>query len=171
VNKSPNSLYSWEGHELNFEPRIWALLGIVADEIYEGSRSRAANSIVLFSAIHFFNERARGRKPSHWLTAAAMKDGAQLESLLRTIEKVAATSQPEDIGNWWQHELERKLQGHTCPHCGEPLTAADATEKKAAKSTPGKAQDGKAAKSGKPAKAGKRRAVKRPAGSKKVAGE
>lgn len=140
MNKSPTSLYSWEGHELNFEPRIWALLGILADEIYDGSRSRAANSIVLFSAIHFFNERARGRKPTHWLTAAAMKDGAQLESLLRTIEKVSATSQPEEISNWWEHELERKLQDHTCPHCGKPLTDPVASEKK----TPGPTAKGKA---------------------------
>jgi hypothetical protein len=130
VNKSPAPLYSWEGHELNFEPRIWALLGILADEIYEGSRSRAANSILLFSAIHFFNERAAGRKPTHWLTAAAMKDGAQLESLLRTIEKIVATNEPEDIGKWWQHELDRRLQDHACPHCGAPLIDAVAKEEK-----------------------------------------
>jgi hypothetical protein len=115
---------------LNFEPRIWAFLGILADEIYEGNRSRAANSILLFSAIHFFNERAKGRKPTHWLTAAAMKDNAQLESLLRTIEKIVATGEPEDIGNWWQHELERKLQDQRCPHCGETLKVEDAVVEK-----------------------------------------
>jgi hypothetical protein len=164
VNKSSAPLYSWEGHELNFEPRIWALLGILADEIYEGSRSRAANSILLFSAIHFFNERAAGRKPNHWLTAAAMKDGAQLESLLRTIEKIVNTNEPEDIGKWWQHELDRRLQEHACPHCGVPLTDAVTLDEQPATSKVTKAQ---AVKVSKPPKTARSAPAKRTLKAKK----
>lgn len=100
-------LYSWAGHELNFEPRIWELLGVLADKIYDGNRSKAANSIILFSAIHFFNEQAKGNTPTHWLTAGAMKHPEELESLLRMMKRVKETGQPEELGTWWRHELER----------------------------------------------------------------
>jgi len=100
-------LYSWSGHELNWEPRIWDLLGLLADKLYEGNRSKAANSIILFSAIHFFNEQAKGNTPSHWLTSQAMKDPEQLESLLRMMERVKETGVAEELGTWWKHELER----------------------------------------------------------------
>jgi hypothetical protein len=119
-------LYTWQGHELNFEPRIWDLLEILAREIYDGNKSRAVNSLVLFSAIHFFNERAKGRTPTHWITAPAMKDGAQLDSLLGTIERIVATGVPEDFGKWWEHELERKIGDLQCPHCGEPVKVDEA---------------------------------------------
>lgn len=91
---------------MNFEPRIWELLGMLADELYEGNRSRAANSIILFSAIHFYNELAAGRRPTHWLTAPAVKDPNQLEDILQLIDRVRRTGKPEDIGTWWRHELE-----------------------------------------------------------------
>jgi len=129
-------LYTWNGHELNFEPRIWALLEILAKEIYDGNKSRAVNSLVLFSAIHFFNERAKGRHPTHWMTAPAMKDNAQLDSLLGTIERIVATGVPEDFGKWWEHELERKVGELKCPHCGEAVKieeAANPEKKKGAK--------------------------------------
>ncbi len=99
-------LYSWAGHELNFEPRIWDLLGMLADELYEGNKSRAANSIILFSAIHFYNQMAMGERPTHWLTAPAVKDPEQLEDLLRMIERIRKTGKAEEIGTWWKHELE-----------------------------------------------------------------
>ncbi len=99
-------LYSWEGHELNFEPRIWEFLSRLADELYDGNKSRAVNSIVLFSWIHFVNETAAGRRPTHWLTAPAVKEPKELEDLLRAIERIQKTGKPEDIGTWWRHELE-----------------------------------------------------------------
>lgn len=100
-------LYSWVGHELNFEPRIWDLLGMLADELYGGNKSKAANSIILFSAIHFFNQVAQGQRPTHWLTAPAVNEPEQLEDLLRMIDRIRTTGQPEEIGTWWRHELER----------------------------------------------------------------
>lgn len=102
-----NPLYSWVGHELNFEPRIWDLLGVLADALYDGNRSKAANSIILFSAIHYFNERAKGNNPDHWLTAGAMRHPEELESLLQMMKRVKETGVAEELGSWWQHELER----------------------------------------------------------------
>jgi len=99
-------LYSWEGHELNWEPRIFKFLKRLADELYGGNMSKAANSIVLFSWIHFVNEKAAGRTPTHWLTKPAVQEPNQLEDLLPMIERIEATGNPEDIGTWWRHELE-----------------------------------------------------------------
>lgn len=100
-------LYSWGSHELNFEPRIWDFLGFLADELYEGNRSKAVNSIILFSAIHFYNETAKGKRPTHWLTRPAVQDPEQLEDIMRMVERIRATGNAEDIGSWWRHELER----------------------------------------------------------------
>lgn len=99
-------LYSWESHELNFEPRIWDFLGFLADELYEGNRSKAVNSIILFSAIHFYNQVAEGKRPTHWLTAPAVKDPEQLEDILRMIDRIKTTGKAEEMGEWWRHELE-----------------------------------------------------------------
>ena len=134
-------LYTWKGHELNFEPRIWDLLEILAREIYDGNKSRAVNSLVLFSAIHFFNERAKGRHPTHWMTAGAMKDNAQLDSLLGTIERIVATGVPEDFGKWWEHELERKVGELECPHCGEKVKIEDAANPAGGKGAKKKAKE------------------------------
>lgn len=117
----PAPLYSWEGHRLNFEPRIYEFLQIIANGLYEGNKSRAVNSMILFSAIHFFNEIAKKRRPSHRLTEAAMDNPEELESLLRTIDRIRTTGVPEDIGKWIDHTFEEWLAGMKCPHCGRTV--------------------------------------------------
>lgn len=99
-------LYSWAPHELTFEPRIWDFLEMLADELYGGNKSKAVNSIILFSAIHYFNEVAAGRRPTHWLTRPAVQDPEQLEDIVRLIQRIQDTGKPEEIGTWWRHELE-----------------------------------------------------------------
>lgn len=99
-------LYSWVGHELTFEPRIWDFLGVIADAFYDGNRSKAVNGVVLFSAINYYNQLAKGEQPSHWLTAPAVKDPEQLEDIMRMIERVRTTGKYEEIEIWWKAQVE-----------------------------------------------------------------
>jgi len=73
-------------HTISFDDRLWKRLQEVANQHYEGDKSRALEGLLLYDWMVEITKRKSGKRHEHWISAPLVLRTGELEPLLERLE-------------------------------------------------------------------------------------
>jgi hypothetical protein len=104
--KPRRSRLSRTKHALSFDDRLWRRLQAVADQHYDGNRSRALEGLLLHDWLVELNKKREGKPHTHWISAPLVMNEGELEPLLDRL----AQGDADEIGCYVDRLVEERVQ-------------------------------------------------------------